>query len=337
MTFEEAVKLYLRTPTKKYGNKKSQPAYRTLTWMSSKVPKALRDPDSKKLMQYSKRLHDFNPRRKIVWDETSAMFAGRDMKSINSLDVTTMETSLRYDKGLSASGINNYLRYLRALCWFAKDRLAVKFEDFPTFELGTEEKRKEWLEPQDALKLIRWLDPLRADMVRFALATGLRNSNVRLLKWSHWSPASGDIIIPATETKNGESHHLIVTKSAKDVLQNRMQVRDRLIREHPCLDGKLEYVFVQDSTKSLGKPFYRTSVTNKTWKRAVRLAGLPSWVRFHSLRHTFASWHVMAGTTEQELMVVGGWKTASAVGRYTHQNEEHKKKVASRLDGVFAV
>ena len=34
MTFEEAVQLYLRTPTKKYGNEKSQIAHRTLTWMS---------------------------------------------------------------------------------------------------------------------------------------------------------------------------------------------------------------------------------------------------------------------------------------------------------------
>jgi hypothetical protein len=34
-------------------------------------------------------------------------------------------------------------------------------------------------------------------------------------------------------------------------------------------------------------------------------------------------------------MEVGGWKSPRAVERYTHQNEEHKKKVASRLDGVL--
>ncbi len=45
----------------------------------------------------------------------------------------------------------------------------------------------------------------------------------------------------------------------------------------------------------------------------------------------------MAGTTEQELIKVGGWKTASAVGRYTHHNEEHKKKVASRFYRVYEV
>lgn len=336
MTFEEVVKLYLKTPTKKFGNKKSPAAHSTLTWMCSKTPEGLRDPETRKVYKYSKYLLDKNPRRKIIWDDTSGMFKGRDMKSINSADVTKMEILLRCDKGLSEAGINNYLRYLRALCYFAKKRLAIKFEDFPDFELGTEEERVEWLEPEEALKLIRWLDPLRADMVRFALATGLRNANVTLMKWEYWNPKTRDIIIPKKEMKNGSSHHLIVTKSAKEVLQNRLKVRERLLKDHPSLAGKLDYVFVQTCQRSLGKPFFRTSVCNKTWKRAVSLAGLPSWVRFHSLRHTFASWHIMAGTTGKELMEVGGWKTESAVGRYTHQNEPHKKKVASRLDGVLA-
>ena len=335
MTFEEAVKLYLQAPTKRFGNEKSPAAHSTLLWMASRYPKGLRNPDTKKLTQYSKYMHDKNPRWKVVWDETSGMFAGRDMHSIISLDVTRMENVLRTQKGLSPAGINNYLRYLKALCRYSKSKLSVKFEDFPEFELGAEESRVEWLEPEDARKLIQWLDPLRADMVRFALATGLRNANVTLLKWAWWHPESGDIIIPKTEIKNGCSLHLIVTKGAKAVLDSRLRFREQLLKRHPHLSGKLDYVFVQDGQKSLGKPFYRTSVCNKTWKRAVRLAGLPPWVRFHSLRHTFATWHVSAGTTTKELMSVGGWKSPNSVNRYMHQNEMHKKKVASRLDGVL--
>ena len=334
MTFEEAVELYLSEPTE-YGNPKSSAARCTLRWMSYKTPKALRDPDTKKLYQYSKYMHDKKPRRKIVWDETSGRFAGREIGSLISLDVTRMVKCLRCDKGLSPAGINNYIRYLRALCHYAKKDLSVKFVDFPYFKVGTEEQREEWLEPEDAVTLIRWLDPLRADMVRFALATGLRNANVTRMKWEYWNPKTKDIVIPKSETKNGSSHTLIVTRSANEVLENRLKVRDKLLKDHPFLEGKLDYVFVQTSIKSLGKPFYRTSVCNKTWKRAVRLAGLPSWVRFHSLRHTYATWHVKAGTTTKELMEVGGWKSPRAVERYMHQNEPHKQMVASRLDGVL--
>ena len=199
-----------------------------------------------------------------MWDETSGMFAGRDMHSIISLDVTRMENVLRRQKGLGPAGINNYLRYLKAVCRYSKSKPSVKFEDFPEFEIGTEEERKEWLEPKDARKLIQWLDPLRADMVGFALATGHRNANVRLLKWEWWHPQSGDLIIPKTETKNGCSLQLIVTKGAKDRLDNRLRVREQLLKRHPHLSGKLDYVFVRDGQKFLGKPFYRTSVCNKT-------------------------------------------------------------------------
>ena len=332
MTFEEVVKLYLKTPTKKFGNKKSPAAHSTLTWMCSKTPEGLRDPETRKVYKYSKYLLDKNPRRKIIWDDTSGMFKGRDMKSINSADVTKMEILLRCDKGLSEAGINNYLRYLRALCYFAKKRLAIKFEDFPDFELGTEEERVEWLEPEEALKLIRWLDPLRADMVRFALATGLRNANVTLMKWEYWNPKTRDIIIPKKEMKNGSSHHLIVTKSAKEVLQNRLKVRERLLKDHPSLAGKLDYVFVQTCQRSLGKPFFRTSVCNKTWKRAVSLAGLPSWVRFHSLRHTFASWLADADVHADVRQKLTGHQSAGVHGRYSHHDEALDRAVAQLPD-----
>ena len=61
MTFEEAVKLYLQAPTKRFGNEKSPAAHSTLLWMAARYPKGLRNPDTRKLNQYSKYLHDKNP------------------------------------------------------------------------------------------------------------------------------------------------------------------------------------------------------------------------------------------------------------------------------------
>jgi integrase len=45
--------------------------------------------------------------------------------------------------------------------------------------------------------------------------------------------------------------------------------------------------------------------------------------RFHDLCHTWASWHVMHGTSLQELMELGGWKSYEMVLRYAHLAPEH--------------
>jgi integrase len=51
------------------------------------------------------------------------------------------------------------------------------------------------------------------------------------------------------------------------------------------------------------------------WERSLRRAGIEAF-RFHDLRHTWASWHVMSGTSLQELMELGGWKSFEMVLRY---------------------
>ena len=67
------------------------------------------------------------------------------------------------------------------------------------------------------------------------------------------------------------------------------------------------------------------------WKRVLRGAGIEKF-RFHDLRHTCASWHVMAGTGLQELMELGGWKSYEMVLRYAHLAPEHLSSAASRIE-----
>ena len=336
MTFEEAAREYLDTPTEA-GNDKSPIAVHAITWMAQDKPEGLLDKKTGKVFAYSEKYHAKRPALVIVRDATSGRFKDRQMSSINSLDAFRMAKDVRTKKGLSNAGINNYTKYLRALCKFARKTLVVQFDNFPEFDNLKENERKEWLEPEEAAKLIRWLDPLRANMVRMALATGLRNANVREMRWD-WVSSDGKALnIPSKYMKGNISHNITLSKAARVVIKERLQERDILLKTYPKLrkhQPTLDYVFVQDCKQSLGNPFCPTSITNRTWKRAVVKAKLPSWVRFHSMRHTFATWHVKAGSTDGDIMAAGGWASAKSMGRYTHQDEEHKKAVSGRLDAI---
>jgi len=57
-------------------------------------------------------------------------------------------------------------------------------------------------------------------------------------------------------------------------------------------------------------------------------------LRWHDLRHTFATWHRQAGTPTHELQKLGGWKTGSMVERYAHVAPEALQGAAARLDAL---
>jgi integrase len=72
------------------------------------------------------------------------------------------------------------------------------------------------------------------------------------------------------------------------------------------------------------------------WERALRRTGIENF-RFHDLRHTWASWHVMSGTRLQELMELGGWKSFEMVLRYAHLAPEHLANAAKRIEREWSV
>ena len=64
-----------------------------------------------------------------------------------------------------------------------------------------------------------------------------------------------------------------------------------------------------------GRPILQPNT--KAWRKALERAGIENF-RWHDLRHTWASWHVQAGTPLHVLQELGGWETPAMVRRYTH-------------------
>ena len=60
-------------------------------------------------------------------------------------------------------------------------------------------------------------------------------------------------------------------------------------------------------------------------------AKLPGKVTLHTLRHTFASRLVMAGTDLLTVKALGGWNRLEMVERYSHLAPAHKRAAVERL------
>lgn len=69
-----------------------------------------------------------------------------------------------------------------------------------------------------------------------------------------------------------------------------------------------------------GKPVRQTNT--KAWRQALQRAGIKNF-RWHDLRHTWASWHIQAGTPAAVLQELGGWASHEMVRRYAHLSAEH--------------
>ena len=59
------------------------------------------------------------------------------------------------------------------------------------------------------------------------------------------------------------------------------------------------------------------NANTQAWRKALAAAGIENF-RWHDLRHTWASWHVMRGTPHEVLRVLGGWKDLRMLMNYAH-------------------
>lgn len=62
----------------------------------------------------------------------------------------------------------------------------------------------------------------------------------------------------------------------------------------------------------------------------------PATVRWHDLRHTWASWHVQNGTPLNVLQELGGWESPQMVRRYAHFSAGHLAVYVAKLPSLIA-
>lgn len=212
----------------------------------------------------------------------------------------------------SPSTSNRYMALLRMILrkahreWDWIDKAPV----VPMYRLERAEPR--FLTRAQFAKLKKHLPKHLKDLAEFSVETGLRMRNVTGLIWAQVDLRRRQLMIPAARAKAGETIALPLSTRARAILvsQTGRQGPVFLFRKRPMSD-----------------------CNGAAWKKATQAADL-QWLRWHDLRHTWASWHVQAGTPLHVLQELGGWKSLAMVQRYAHLSTEHLKAYAEHGKGI---
>lgn len=217
----------------------------------------------------------------------------------------------------SPATANRYLALIRSIL-----RRALHvwrwIETVPHIELFPDPGRRvRWLRPGQVTMLLQHLPEHQRLTVLFALATGLRQSNVVRLEWPQVDLRRRMLWVHADEAKGRRDFSIPLNQTAVDVLK-------------ACRGAHKLRVFTYQ-----GRPF--VTANTRAWKRALERAGIRDF-RWHDLRHTWASWHVQHGTPLFVVQDLGAWSSEQMVRRYAHlapsQYAEHAHAIDKILHGI---
>jgi integrase len=104
-----------------------------------------------------------------------------------------------------------------------------------------------------------------------------------------------------------------------------------MLRQH-CQDyppGADGLIFTAKTGAALKRGTFRARV----WKPSLHRAGLPTTLRFHDLRHSYATWLVSEGVPINDVArVMGHEQTSTTLDRYAHSTRDRDRRVLAAFD-----
>jgi integrase len=217
-------------------------------------------------------------------------------------------------EGVKNATVNRLLEVIRAI--LKKAQTDWEWIDKATYipMLPEPKRRVRWLTHEEADRLLEELPEHLAEMVRFTLATGLREANVTQLQWSQVDMNRSCAWIHPDQSKSRKAIPVPLNADALALLKR---------QEHKQQEKPSDFVFMFRG-RSIKK------ANTRAWRDALVRAGIDDF-RWHDLRHTWASWHIQQGTPLYVLQELGGWAGPEMVQRYAHLSASHLKVYADQL------
>lgn len=204
------------------------------------------------------------------------------------------------EQGQAVNGARINLRHLKAAFRWALKHDLLTYDPFLFFEMPPAEKVARLLRPAEVAAILQNLPEICARAAVFVLYTGLRVGEVLALDWSGIEEAGGKWYLTVLKSKTRRARSETKTQGIHSVALKAM------------------------GAPGVGRVFdVKRSRLNQTMARAARIAGLGR-VRWHDLRHTWATYLMEESKDLKAVMDVGGWATHEAAMVYQHPTEKRR-------------
>lgn len=252
-------------------------------------------------------------KRSVAIDEMILSWFDEHLRNepLDAIDLDAIEElrKLLADEGRGQSTVDRYMALLRAILRKAETqwRWLEHAPKVPMFRTPVGEPR--FLTKAEFARLRAELPPhlqLAADV---AVLTGLRMRSMLALTWDRVDLKARRAWVPGAQMKAGRSHGIPLSREVCRILKA-ARTDDR-------------HIF-----RFRGEPY--ADCNTAAFQKAVKRAKVGP-LRWHDLRHTWASWAVQSGVTLQELMELGGWKSYAMVLRYAHLAPDHLADAAEKV------
>lgn len=305
-----------------------------IRWLREKEHKRSLDDDKTKIEFF---LGHFSGRdiASITSDEVQEVVSGMINRKARQIWESKRDAAIRKNlpvpeykpEPVSAATRSQHLSFMRSLLRIAANEWRW-IKSAPVIKTRKPvSKRIRWLTREEADRLIECMPDSFRPVVIFALATGLRRSNILDLEWSQVDLQRKVAWVNPENAKAGKAIGVALNDTACRVLRNQT--------------GKhLRWVFVHTKPKhrpdgTLTPPVRKMRVDdNSAWYIGLRRAGIENF-RFHDLRHTWASWLIQSGVPLSALQEMGGWESIEMVRRYAHLAPNHLTEHAKKIDAIF--
>lgn len=171
--------------------------------------------------------------------------------------------------------------------------------------------RVRYLTKDEIKRLLSVSPPYLKNIIKAALLTGLRKSDLLCLRWNNLDLDKG-ILFYKEQKKRDKLRIKILNSDMVELLMN--------------IKKTSEYLF----TDPEGKPLRDVK---RSFKTALKKAGIENF-RFHDLRHTSASYMVMMGASMKAVQEHLGHTSLAMTEKYSHLSPDFQRIEVERLKGL---